>query len=310
VSKGSLSKVPLLEIDGQRFRVRGRPVATASLQEEWYEDLRDPGHAIHELRRSRHRVDLLTFWQRPPETEPRYGYYHEWVDVAAIPITTYERWWNEQIGTKTRNMVRKPSKRGVVIAETPFTDELVAGITAIFNQAPVRRGKRFRHYGMTDAETRAMFADRLDDSIFIAAHFRDELIGFFQVIRADRYAMIMMILDKISHRDKSPMNGLMAKAVEICAQRGIPMLTYTDWRRGSHGEFQARNGFERVRVPRYYVALSGLGHFALQVGLHRGIKGALPDWAYERLLALRSRWYDARFARSRRTDRANVEATG
>jgi hypothetical protein len=279
------------EIDGRTFVVRGRLVKTASLKDEWAQDVPNPVQVIDELRSSWRSVDLLTFWQRPPDTAPMYPYYHEYVDVAALPITTFGRWWNNQISTKTRNMARKPVKRGVVIAEAGFTDDLVAGITAIFNESPVRRGKRFKHYGKGIEDTRRELSDQLERSIFITASFEGELIAFFKLLQTDRFAMLTMILDKIVHRDKSPINGLIAKAVEICAGRGIPYLTYTVWRRGSHGEFQERNGFDKMRVPRYYVPLSSTGRLALAAGLHNGVTQALPDWLYERLLAVRAGWY-------------------
>ena len=36
----------------------------------------------------------------------------------------------------------------------------------------------------------------------------------------------MGIIAKIKHRDKAPMNALVAKAVEICAENKIPYLVY------------------------------------------------------------------------------------
>jgi hypothetical protein len=298
----------VVDVDGKTFVVRGRLMKTMSLQDEWQADVDDPSRVIHAVRASRRRVDLLKFWQRPPDTAPKFSYYHEWVEVAGIPITTYEHWWNQQINTKTRNMVRKPSKLGVVIDEVGLTDAFVAGVTEIFNQSPVRRGKRFWHYGKNQADTRRMLSDQLERSIFIGAFLHDELIGYIKLIRADRLAMITMILDKTAHRDKSPMNAMIAKAVEVCAQRGIPLLTYTVWRRGSHGEFQKRNGFEKIPVPLYYVPLTGQGRIALRLGLHKGVKGALPDSVYEQLLGARKWWYEraARLVKGERKARASV----
>jgi hypothetical protein len=79
--------------------------------------------------------------------------------------------------------------------------------------------------------------------------------------------------------------------VEICAARKIPYITYTVWRRGDHGEFQKRNGFERFTVPGYCVPLTLRGVLALRLGLHNGIKGALPEPVMIWLLGLRTKWY-------------------
>jgi hypothetical protein len=282
-----------LVVGGLALTVRGTLIRTISLKDEWAQDVLDPTLLIDELRRSRTRLDMLTFWQRPPETQPKHAYYHERVEVAALMLSSYANWWNHQISTKTRNMARKASKHGVTIREAPFDEELVAGVHAIFNESPVRRGKPFWHYGKSVDETRRTLCDQIDRSIFIGGYFEGQLIAFFKLLVMDRYAMLTMILDKLAHRDKSPMNALMAKAVEVCVARGTPLLTYTLWRRGSHGAFQKRCGFEKLLVPRYYVPLSPVGRVALQLGLHKGIKGALPERLYSRLLALRAGWYHA-----------------
>jgi hypothetical protein len=137
----------------------------------------------------------------------------------------------------------------------------------------------------------------LPDSIFIVATYKEELIGFVKLVITDGYAMVTMILDKQSHRDRSPVNGLIAKSVQICAERKIPYLTYTLWRRGGHGYFQERNGFKRIPVPEYYVPLTIKGRFALSLRLHEGMKGLVPERLMVWLLALRSQWYIRKFAK-------------
>ena len=116
----------------------------------------------------------------------------------------------------------------------------------------------------------------LKESIFITAYYEGELIGFIKLMLADKYAMITLILDKTAHRDKAPMNGMIAKAVEICAERNIPYITYTVWRRGEHGQFQESNGFERIPVPEYFIPLTRKGAIALRLGLHKGLRGRFP----------------------------------
>jgi hypothetical protein len=139
-----------------------------------------------------------------------------------------------------------------------------------------------------------MSAD-LEEAVFIAAYYEKELIGFTKLLVTDRCAMVTLILDKMSHRHKSPMNGMIAKAVEICANRKIPYITYTLWRRGDHGEFQKRNGFQKMPVPEYFVPLTIKGKLALLLGMHKGLKGVLPERVIVWLLALRSKWYAIEF---------------
>jgi hypothetical protein len=161
----------------------------------------------------------------------------------------------------------------------------------------VRRGKPFWHYGKDFETVKRELSMNVEKSLFIAAYHEGELIGFVKLLLTDKYAMTTLILDKMSHRDKSPMNGMIAKAVESCANRRIPYLVYTVWRRGDQAEFQQRNGFEKISVPEYYVPLTLRGKLALRLRLHKGLKAALPEAVIVRLLRLRSRWYGAKYSR-------------
>jgi hypothetical protein len=293
--KGVPIHLDAVRAENKAFILSGRFIRTARLKNEWQEDVGNPDRVIRELKASPAKIDLLRFWQRIPESEPKYGIYHEWRDVAAIPVTDYKHWWEKQISSKTRNMVRKSEKLGVKIEEVQLSDEFIRGVVAIFNQSPVRRGKRFWHYGRSFESVKEGLAADAREAIFIGAYFENELIGFIKLLLADRYAMIVLILDKTVHRDKSPMNGMIAKAVQICAERNIPFVTYTVWRRGDHGQFQKRNGFVEIRIPEYFVPLTLRGAIALRLGLHKGLKGAIPENMMVWLLALRSKWYAWRY---------------
>jgi hypothetical protein len=287
--------VDAVEVQGKTFLITGGLVRTARLKYDWQEDVEKPGEVIEALKRSPTRIDLLRFWQRLPETAPKYQFYKEWREVAAIPITTYQNWWDKQVNPNTRRLIRKSEKAGVAISEVALDDRLVNGIRDIFNECPIRRGKPFRHYGKDFDTVKSEMSLDLPDSIFIAATFEGELIGFVKLLFTDRYAMVTMILDKQSHRERSPVNGLVAKSVQICAERKFPYLTYTLWRRGGHGYFQERNGFEKIPVPEYYVPLTSKGRLVLRMKLHEGVKGWIPEALMIRLLAVRSRWYSKKF---------------
>lgn len=291
--RGVLVSFDAIRIKNQTFIISGKLITTAHLsdKDEWLKDVQDPDEVIRALKTTPVRIDLLRFWQRIPDIEAKFSYYKEWRQIAAIPIKDYKHWLEKQITPNARNKVKKTQKFGVVIQESGFSDELVRGIMEIFNQSPVRRGKRFWHYGK-DLETvkKEMSLD-LQDSIFITAYHENELIGFIKLYITDRYAMITLILDKTAHRDKAPMNGMIAKAVEACAQRKIPYIAYTVWRRGEHGQFQESNGFEKIPVPEYFVPLTLKGELALRLGLHRGIRGLIPEKTMIWLLASRAKWY-------------------
>jgi hypothetical protein len=305
--KGAPVETDAVRIDGQTYLISGRLLKTASLKYEWQEDVENPKEITIALKGSPVRIDLLKFWQRIPETEAKHSYYKEWQMVAAIPITTYKHWWDKQIRFRARNKMRKAEKLGVVIEEAEFNDDLVRGVLEIYNQSPIRRGKPFRHYGKDFETVKAELSVDLHEAVFVAARYEGELIGFIKFVVADRYAMVTLILDKTAHRDKAPTNGLIAKVVEICADRKIPFFTYTLWRRGDHGKFQESVGFEKFPVPQYFVPLTLRGRIALALRLHRGVKGVIPDPVMVCLLELRAKWYSRRLAKDKSPRAAQTE---
>ena len=289
--KGMSIRLDAVRAENKAFIISGRFIKTAALKNDWQEDINDPDRVVRELKACRATIDLIRFRQRIPETETKYTYYKEWRYVAAIPVTEYKHWLQMQISPKARNKIKKSAKFGVVIQETELSDELVRGIMDIFNQSPVRRGKRFWHYGKDFETVKNEMSLDLSESIFITAYHGKELIGFIKLLLADRYAMLTLILDKMDHRDKAPMNGMIAKAVEICAGRKVPHIVYMMWRRGGHGDFQESTGFERIPIPEYFVPLTLKGKIALRLGLHRGVRGLIPERIMVWLLALRATWY-------------------
>ena len=82
----------------------------------------------------------------------------------------------------------------------------------------------------------------------------------------------------MKHFDKAVNNALIAKAVEICADRGLAWLMYG--RIGNHPSldaFKQNNGFTKFSLLRYYVPVTRNGQLALRLGLHRNLKDVLPD---------------------------------
>jgi hypothetical protein len=264
--------------------------------EEWYEDVDDPDGLVTDLKQSGVKADLFTFWQRLPNTEPRHAHHLEWESISVLPVTTYGDWLKTQINCKTRNLVVKAKKKGVTVRSAAFDDDFVSGMTAIFNETPLRQGRPFRHYGKSVETVRQEFSKYLFREDVIGAYFADELIGFIMLADAGRFAMLSQIISMVRHRDKSPNNALLAKAVEICAERGIPYLVYALWARGSLGEFKRHNGFLRVNLPRYYVPLTKMGRVALTLGTHRHATDRIPESVIPFLRALRSKLYALQYS--------------
>jgi hypothetical protein len=288
--KGKPVRMKCLEIGGQVYSLSRGVFTLAQLEDEWYEEVEHPEKVIESLKRARARADIFTFWQRIPDVNPRFEYYKEWESIAALRVTSFDHWWNKQIRSNTRNHIRKSQKTGLEVRETQYDDAFVRGITEIFNETPVRQGRKFWHYGKDFATVKQQFSRFLFREDLIGAYYQDELIGFLMLGNAGQYGVIGQILSKVRHRDKATNNALMAKAVEVCARRGLPYLVYVQWGSQSLADFKRQSGFEETPIPRYYVPLTRRGRLVLHLGLHRGWREIVPPPVKSRLKNLRSRW--------------------
>jgi hypothetical protein len=293
--KGVPAQLDCVDINGQTYVISRGPIKVLSLFDEWYEDIRDPASVIEALRGQRDiKADILTFWQRVPDLEPRYDYYTEMESIAVLPIETADHWFNTQLSSRTRNLIRKARKEGVEVRECDYDDDFVRGMTEIFNEAPVRQGRRFWHYGKDFETIRKQFSTYLFREKMIGAYYEGEMIGFIMLGNAGNYGITGQIISKIKHRDKSTNNLLIAKAVEVCAKMELPYLVYFYWTGDSLAEFKRRCGFQEFRVPRYFVSLTPAGALGIKCGIHRGWKAAVPGRIANPLIKLRRSWHEFR----------------
>jgi hypothetical protein len=285
-------------IDGKELLVTGRFIKTARLLSEAHVPVDDPVSLVQQLRRSRHRVDIFTFVQGVNDRIPKYPFRQEFDQMAVLPLTTYDHWYTKQLYNKPRNMIRKALKSGIEIRLEGFSEPLLEGIKGIYDETPIRQGKRNYHYG-EDLETIKRGHSRfLDRSQFITAYHAGELVGFAKVTFSLGCGILMNFASKISHRDKAVSSALLAKAVEISSDREVKCLVYGVW--GSGGtrglvEFKVANGFECVEIPRYYVPLTSLGTIALSVGVHQDLVRRMPPWSVEAAAKVRKGWNNLRF---------------
>jgi len=291
-----------MKIGGKEIRITGRLVKVARLDGEKFEFPNAPEEVLSALRGCGNRIDLFTFLQRLPDTAPRYAYPTEWDNLAVLPVSTFENWWNKQIRSYPRNRARQAEKRGVVLREVPFGDGLLQGICDIYNECPVRQGKPFPHYGMNLERARMYAGTFLDRSIFIGAFLGDQMIGFGKLVTDEirTQACLIHILSMVQHREKAPTNALIAQAVKSCAQRGISYLVYEHFAYGkkqgdSLSHFKEVNGFQRMDVPRYYVPLTPIGRAAFRFGLHRRLVDRIPESLASALRGFRTNFYSRKF---------------
>lgn len=288
-SEGRQHKVTTMRFGNQEIVITGNLIRKAQLKEEWFEDVVNPPVIMDEIRHNR-LADIFTFWQRLPDTSPRYKYFQEWESVAAIDTTNFDNWWTS-LPEETRRNVRKSKKKGVIVREAYFDDEFIRGMVAIFNETPIRQGRRFWHYGKDFDTVKREFSRNLFREDIIGAYLGEELVGFIMLAYAGDYAITTQIISKMEHKEKAPTNALIAAAVGLCERKNLSYLVYLNWSSGSLGEFKRRNGFEKIDLPRYYVPLNFKGAIAINLRMHHGLRGMVPARLVEMIVGARKRLF-------------------
>ena len=289
----------LISIDGLKLSVEGRVIRQGEIHDEYWLDRKsigNPEQVIDYIKESGIPIDIFNFSQKVPDTDPQYNFYFEWDNVAALRIKSFDHWWTNQVNDKTRNMVRKSQKKGIEVKVMRFEEDLIKGITEIYNETPVRQGRPFWHYGKDVNTVRNENSSYLERSDFLVAYCQNEVVGFIKLVYVDEVAGMMQILSKVKDRDKAPNNALVSKAVEVCAEKNLNFLTYSKFTYGKKGidpvaRFKQHNGFEQIDIPRYFVPLNWKGQLCLKTGLHKEMSEIVPEWFSSSLRKVRANWY-------------------
>lgn len=302
--RGRTLRVPAQEVDGRLVVVSGKAVRMATIRdEEWIDDgpIRDARQFVERLRDKGVRADIVSFGTGPSmelDTAAIEGDRPETDNVAVIDTKNFKAWW-DGLPQEARKNTRRAAKRGVTVAECAFDDRLVRGIQSIYDESPVRQGRKFWHYGKDLETVRRENGTYLERSTFLVAQHGEEIIGFIKWVRIGDVARIMQILCMNAHQDKRPIIALIAKAAEVCHVQGVHYLVYSKYTYGNKGdssitEFKRRLGFTQLDYVRHHVPLSTWGRVALRLNLHRGWIGMLPAPVLQRLLRWRAAWHARR----------------
>ena len=297
--KGKMRSTRALKIDDHVIVISGTFLRVAKIFDAYWLEaatLPDPRHVVERLRKVEHRPDLFTFTQRVPDTHPALDYHLEWDNVAVVPVTTHEDWLHKQISPASRRNVRTSERKGVVVRECAFDEAYIRGIMSISDESPFRAGRRYWHYGKDFATVEAEQGTYQDRATYLGAFIGEEMVGYLKLVWDTRTAAIMQIVSKVKYRDTRPNNALLSEAVKRCAARGVGYLQYERFVYGNKLEssltrFKRENGFVRMDLPMYYVALTTKGRLALRLGLQKNQKDRLPRWLTKPLLDLRDSWY-------------------
>jgi hypothetical protein len=303
--KGRQLAIPSISLGpSTRILLKGRILKIGEIFDEFWiqsKDLMSLPEIVAALQNHPDRPDILTSTQKLPNTDPIYPYSYEWMSYAVARFGSYAEWFENQVDRMARKAIRKSAKEGIRTEIVPFDDELVKGICSIYNESPIRQGSRFWHYQKDADRVKAENGTYLERSVFIGAFYDTELVGFAKIVFDAEVASLMQILSKSSHFGKRPNNALLSKAVEVCEQRAARYLTYGQYaygkkEQGSLVEFKRVNGFVKMEVPRYIIALSRRGRAAMKLGLHKSLGDRVPvplSTVFIRLRAflLKKRWH-------------------
>jgi hypothetical protein len=279
--------------------VKGGILKVAEVFDEYWLEARrlpDPLEVVKHCRLARPKPDIFTFAQRVPDTMRRYEFATAWDNVAVIPLSSYDEWFGKQITSATRRNIRAAQNRGVAVNVSAFNEWYVRGIMAIYNETPIRQGRRFWHYGKDFETVRADNGTYADRSTFLAAIHNDEMIGYLKIVWDEQTAAIMQVMSKMRYYDRRPNNALLAEAIRLSCARGVRYLLYESFVYGNNAEsslteFKRNNGFVRMDVPRYFVPLTWKGVVGLKLGLHINQKDRLPPLVITQWSHLRAKWY-------------------
>jgi hypothetical protein len=293
--RGKTVRAPSARINGKNVVVTGRVLKIAAVEDEDLEDNKTferPESFLAGLKQCGLSADLFTFSQKLPDTEPKHSFHLEWDNYATVPITTYKEWLEKRVEYDVRKAIKKSVRAGVVVKVSEFNDVLVQGIVDIYSESATRQGKAFWHYQKDFATVKLESGTHLDKCEFICAYLQDELIGFIKLAYIGKIAATIHVIAKKKHFDKKATNALLAKAVEICEQKGATHLTYGNYiyddPASSLTEFKRRSGFEKFLLPRYYVPLTAKGRIALALRAHHGVRAMIPPAVKRSLLKARA----------------------
>ena len=206
-----------------------------------------------------------------------------------LTFASFDEWW-KKLDFKARNKARKAAKCGVELRVTPADDDFVRGVEIIYNECPVRQGRKFTHFGKDFATIKNDLASFPECTFYVGAYHEGRLIGFMKLFQGDQILRTVHILATIADRDKCVMDALIARAVQEADQRGIKHLHYGDWAYRGLGAFRQKFGFERHDCPRYLVPLTAKGALALKLGFHRPWRERIPQPVKDRLALARNKW--------------------
>jgi hypothetical protein len=196
--------------------------------------------------------------------------------IGLLRTSPHESWFRS-LGKTTRGDIRRSERRGILVKDVQVDDRFLRDAQLIYNETPVRQGRRYTRYGVSIEDLRKDFLD-FESQEFLGAYDDTQLIGLFWMMPGDRVAQIRALIHLISKRNKLPTSALIDAAVRKCSERGIQFLVYptTYGLQPGLDSFRLRMKFFPFAVPRHYVPLTRRGSIAIRLHVHKPIQYVIP----------------------------------
>jgi hypothetical protein len=269
---------PHCTVDQIEVRVKYRFLKIAYNPSEYLFDVYPNEEFLQNL--SEKNIDMFTFIERD---WCFYFYdcpYKNWVkdNIALLTFDSYQDWIKKVTKITPNNPTNRAKKRGVTLIVAEPSEALARGISKIYNETPICQNRKYPFYGMPYEDVYKSLKND-PNTIYITANLREEIIGFIRLELGDNLAIINQGLSSEAHMDKGVTRALIAKAVEISAEKSQAFLMYG--RMGNHpslDRFKRLNGFEKFAFRRFYVPTSWKGCLAIRLHLHRELKDTAPEF--------------------------------
>lgn len=221
----------------------------------------------------------------------------EWDNRSCLTLSQPQSWVKKQVAKDVREGLRRARREGVEVREIPFDEESFEAIATLFNETPIRQGKRYWHYGKSARQIGEELSPLAGRSVFVGAFLGARLVGFSQIVRLERLRILrtVHVLGSVQAKRVRPVSAMIEWMVQYGWEQGFERLVYGKHNYGGSpndtlAAFKSRHGFRLTPLRVDYHPLSPWGAWFLAAGLHRSPREMIPAELVHTLKGWRARW--------------------
>lgn len=220
---------------------------------------------------------------------------------SCLRVEDPDYWGKKVVAKDVRESLRRIRREGVEVREMPFNASSCEDISTLFNESPIRQGKRYWHYGKSAAQIQEELSPLASRSLYVGAYHRGRLVGFTQVVRLESIGVLrtVHVLGSLVSRKVRPVTAMIDWMVRYGWENGFQRIVYGkhDYGNASNDSltaFKSRHGFRSEPLRIDYHCLCPQGAWYLAAGLHRNLREMTPRHLALFLKKARSRLISAK----------------